>query len=39
MRINFESGASRRLGGYRVDAAIVDLSDHATRRANKVMVM
>jgi ATP sulfurylase len=39
MRVDLESGASRRLGRYRVDAAIVDLSDHATRRANKVMVV
>jgi hypothetical protein len=39
MRVDFESGASRRLGRYRIDAAIVDLSDHATRRPNKVMVV
>jgi hypothetical protein len=39
MRVDLESGASRRLGGYRVDAAIVDLSDHATHSANKVMVV
>jgi len=39
MRVDFESGASRRLGRYRIDAAIVDLSDHATRRTNKVMVV
>ena len=39
MRVDLEAGASRRLGRYRVDAAIVDLSDHATRRANKVMVV
>ena len=39
MRIDLESGASRRLGCHRIDAAIVDLFDHCARGAHEVMVM
>jgi len=39
MRVDRESGASRRFGRHRIDAAIVDLGNHAARGANEVMVV
>ena len=39
MRVDRESGASRRFGRHRINAAIVDLGNHAARGANEVMVV